>query len=398
MLGVVCSLRSAEYPQKHAQEAADEIATLLTQRRAELLAIPSDAGHLIVDAFCRAISSVLADLLQVVGFLQRSRLSANPFEVYDSLRRIAAALFSKTQVRVVLSTEWEFSPYTFPAASVPSLPDYVFIGLPASEAANMLLVPLIGHEMGHSLWVSERGDQQYDPAVGSKLYEAIKSRWEDVQRLFPFAGNISQLFTESSGRARIQRLASSALSQCEEILCDFLGLRLFGESYLQALAYMIAPSWPGERPLFYPSERQRAEYLVDAANKIGVSIPDRYLERFSERGAPPSPVRELHYSLVDSTAEALADSLWTHVDALVSAAKLGLPTTHQVDEIVEELTKVVPASAPSSLSAIVSAGWQVMLKQNLWTEYPQIKDRRGTLNELLLKSAQVLEINQRTVR
>jgi hypothetical protein len=32
------------------------------------------------------------------------------------------------------------------------LPDLMFIGLPACEADNALIVPLTGHELGHSLW------------------------------------------------------------------------------------------------------------------------------------------------------------------------------------------------------------------------------------------------------
>jgi hypothetical protein len=276
-----------------------------------------------------------------------------------------------------------------------TLPDVVLIGLPASESGNVLLIPLAGHEMGHSLWVSEQGNQQYDVAVGSGLFKAIQAQWLDFQKHFQFTGSINDLFTTSAGLERVQPLARYALQQAEEVFCDLLGLRLFGESYLQALSYLLAPNWPGDRPFHYPSERQRAEYLVNTATKYGLSHPAGFVDRFVDTPPPRNARRALGLTLVDTTTAGLVDSLWTHVDSLVSAANITLPTEDEVDRIVSEFKRVVPASNPVSLAAITLAGWRVMLLSNRWTEYPQIADHRWHLNELMLKSAQVLEIKTR---
>src|SRR6185437_1729082 len=126
-----------------------------------------------------------------------------------------------------------------------------------------------------------------DVAVAAKLFDAIqKIDWQDFQTQFQFSGSITDLFNTQAGLARIQPLAYYSLLQCEEAFCDFLGLRLFGESYLQAQAYMLAPNWPGERPLHYPSERQRAEYLVHVATAAGIAVPAGYVDLFVERPAP----------------------------------------------------------------------------------------------------------------
>jgi hypothetical protein len=74
----------------------------------------------------------------------------NSFEAYDPLRELAHKLLDYKPA-IILSSEWEFSPFTYPAIS-DDLPDFVFIGLPACEAGNALVLPLAGHELGHSIW------------------------------------------------------------------------------------------------------------------------------------------------------------------------------------------------------------------------------------------------------
>ena len=392
IIRVVEALRTRDYPQKDARPVADEILATLSDQRAQLIALPQNISVDVLENLCQAVSQVLGDLLPVLGFLQRSQHAANPFEVYEPLLRMVSALFPGANMRLVLSSEWELSPYTIPMSAIATLPDVVLIGLPASESSNVLLIPLAGHEMGHSLWVTERGAQQYDLAVGAKLFEAINNRFAEFKLHFQHSGTINDLFTTATGMARVQPLAQFALQQCEEVFCDFLGLRLFGESFLRAMSYMLAPSWPGERPIKYPSERQRAEYLIQVASSAGISTPADFVKRFVDRTPPTGTKRALTFDIVDATTASLIGSLWTHVDSVVTSAKLSLPTDQEVDAIVEELTRVVPASAPGSLPSIILAGWRVMLLSDRWKEYPQIADHRWQLNELLLKSAQVLEI------
>ena len=54
--------------------------------------------------------------------------------------------------------------------SVNNLPGFVFIGLPAPESANPFLIPLGGHELGHSAWtqfvINDPKSPSYEPRIG----------------------------------------------------------------------------------------------------------------------------------------------------------------------------------------------------------------------------------------
>src|ERR1700680_1271220 len=134
MLRVADALRARDYPQQDGRAVADQVQAILIDRRNELAAIPPNVSLPVVQTFCQAVSQLLGDLLPVLGFLQRSQHSANPFEVYEPLLRIVRALFAGGGVRLVLSSEWELSPYTVPMSAISTLPDVVLIGLPASES------------------------------------------------------------------------------------------------------------------------------------------------------------------------------------------------------------------------------------------------------------------------
>ena len=72
------------------------------------------------------------------------------------------------ETRLILSSEWDYSPFMYD--QITDLPSFVFIGLPACESANPLLLPLAGHELGHSVWVkndSRNGVQVPSYTIGN---------------------------------------------------------------------------------------------------------------------------------------------------------------------------------------------------------------------------------------
>ena len=103
------------------------------------------------------------------------------------------------------------------------------IGLPTSEVANVLVILVAGHEIGHSLWVAIDGQAQYDPQITAQLRKVIEPRLADVCGLLNFQGTIDDLFKTADGIAKVRDYSAQALLQCEEVFCDLLGLRLFGE-------------------------------------------------------------------------------------------------------------------------------------------------------------------------
>src|SRR6266436_8682470 len=86
-------------------------------------------------------------VLPVLGFILRSTNIRNAFEILDPLQSLALSTL-QGRPHLLLSSEWDFVPFAYPQ-SLDDLRNFVLIGLPASEAASALLVPLAGHELGH---------------------------------------------------------------------------------------------------------------------------------------------------------------------------------------------------------------------------------------------------------
>jgi hypothetical protein len=104
--------------------------------------------------------------LPVLGFVLRSTNVRNAFEMLQPLHAIAkAALQGNPQL--ILSSEWDYVPFAYPQ-SLDNLKSFILIGLPASEAASALLMPLAGHELGHPVW-RNRG-------IGAGLQESLQSK------------------------------------------------------------------------------------------------------------------------------------------------------------------------------------------------------------------------------
>jgi hypothetical protein len=74
----------------------------------------------------------------------------NAFELLDPLQSIVDEVL-QGRPELLLSSEWDYVPFAYPQ-SLDDLRSFVLIGLPASEAASALLLPLAGHEIGHAVW------------------------------------------------------------------------------------------------------------------------------------------------------------------------------------------------------------------------------------------------------
>lgn len=97
--------------------------------------------------------------------------------------------------RVVLSSEWSFSPFTYPAA-LEQLPTFVFIGVPASECHNPLVIPLAAHELGHVVWRRNGVKAEFDPIILTTILDIYRSRWDDVKKLFDAALDVGKIETD----------------------------------------------------------------------------------------------------------------------------------------------------------------------------------------------------------
>ena len=159
----------------------------------------------------------------------------------------------------------------------PDLPGYAWIEFPAPESANPLLIPLAGHELGHSLWVVEDLERSLSDKIHNEIVRGLETSLSEFIRLFKLDINIKQaaLTTDTSIMELYERSEKWLLYQAEESFCDFVGLRLFGHSSLEAFSYLISPKLSGVRSELYPNNVARAKNLVRAAFIFGLpTLPD----------------------------------------------------------------------------------------------------------------------------
>jgi hypothetical protein len=386
-------LRRGEFPQHDSQNALTAIETLFDSLRKDLLTIRPEDDAAAVATLCNAVLGQLFRYLPVIGFLHRSRNPGNPFELYGPLRRLALAVIS-SDARVILSSEWDFSPYTL--LQMPELPKFVLIGLPATESGNALLAPLAGHEMGHSIWALERAENIYQQVVFEGIVSAVRMRWAALRGLI--AGHLTDDAKVASDLVARQRLVPAvkwALRQCEEVFCDLVGLRLFGEAYLHAFAYLLAPGLstdPSERIRDYPTAWQRVQYLVNAAGVYGIPVPADFQQMFEKdptTSGAPTDLLSLLQELSDEATRGQVDAITRHVKQY--ADNHNAPPIHNsaVDTALRHLGLMVPAESPR-IAEILIAGWKAAKDESLWPGIDKAR-RRLILSELVLKSAEVLE-------
>lgn len=386
-------LKGSEFPYPHSEHALNLIGKKMSDYLGQLrkLGVGSDAAT--IRAACAAELTGHFEYLPVLGFILRSTNPRNPFEVYGPLLRLAREVV-QPEVKLIFSSEWDYSPLTY--LGLIHLPNYVLIGLPAHESGNPLLLPLAAHELGHSIWVTKDLSAKYDPLIEAKILADIKARWADFSKLFPDVSQPSALTTDFFAQQTWSPAAEWGARQAEEIFCDMVGLRLFGESYLHAFEYLLAPRQLGVRSFMYPNLTKRVDYLIKAAVGYQVSIPPDYKANFEDEKAPNLLDRQQTFLLwlADSASSSVADSLTGDADKILKASLSAEKSNEKVTEILNDFRVVAPATGAGCLANILNAGWKAFHDPDLWKDFPQIKAKEVTLKELILKSIEVFEYEQ----
>jgi hypothetical protein len=277
------------------------------------------------------------------------------------------------------------------------LPGFVLIGLPAPESSNGLLVPLAGHELGHSIWSAQRLAGFLEGKLRDKVISQIRVHWADYQALHPdLKIKKTDLETHIFALQTWTPAVSWALAQSEESFCDFVGLRIFGESYLHAFAYLLSPGWEGPRPFGYPNLQRRAGDLKSAADTYGVMAQNDYPALFEDLPEPPGTSTDKSFllSLADTASASILVDLINKAGEIVSDSSISLPSSNKVEEIYTRFKNVVPAQGCENLSNILCAGWKAFHDKALWKGNKQIASRDIVLRELVLKTIEGLEIEQ----
>lgn len=345
-----------------------------------------------------ACSTSLYDLfayIPVLGFILRSTNSRLAFEVHGPLLRIARRLIADT-TRLLISSEWDYSPFVY--LPLDPLPDFVLVGLPATESSNPLLLPLAGHELGHHVWrIGKLEDRFRDKITEIIIGELTSTKWAEYNSIFPDFTK-ADLNTNILAQQTWAPAYTWAAKQAEEVFCDFLGIRVFGESYLHAFSYLLAPGTEGERSMQYPNIERRVGYMAGAAQAMGLVVPTGFADEFQKENEPTDPARSLLIGMADTAVSKLTGDLTMTVST--HCKKQSIPTRDltEVARISHEFSHVIaPAGDIRCLADIVNAGWNCFHSEKLWDDCPQIRpdDKDRILADLVLKTIDVFEFEQR---
>lgn len=266
------------------------------------------------------------------------------------------------------STEkWPFE-QLFPALklSVGSGPLPIILNFPALEAKSFLLLPLYGHELGHTaVWKHDliatalapvRADKDF-----SNKFNAARDDLANSQGI-------------SKHRARLI-INGRVEDWTEELLCDQVGLQFLGPSFLLAfVTYLVALSWnePGPR---HPPTTLRVAHLLSWIEQQGwatvlqARMPG-VLAWIREVAAAPRPstsaVTSFLLGSMDDVKPHAADAVRTTLaEEVYEPSKYDLEAA-QIDPLLAH--EVLPVqrpddSEPFDARAIILAGWLSIFDQ-----------------------------------
>lgn len=399
-------LLDLEFAYEDSSRALVAIQRILTNKRSTLSTFANESDPEVVKQVCTLALRPLFQFLPLLGLILRSTKTRNAFELVRPLRRIARALLepgvpeNECLTKLILSSEWDYSPLIYHKIS--NLPGFVLIGLPSSESANPLLFPLSGHELGHALWSKRNLKLEYQKLLQDKVVSILATRLEDYRKLFPHL-LIEEVRNQSDLRNNILAVPSWdtavgwAVKQSEESFCDFVGVRLFGRSYLLAFAYLVSPGDLGHRLNYYPNVLTRVRNMLMAFDSYGLkNKPESFLDEFGDRS-------EVHLSEADRFILGVADAALNEItgglikraNELVTSAGIPEVDHDKIRETRKRFDLMVPQHGCGSLSDILNAAWLAFEDQNLWKDNRQLNNKRdAVLKELVLKNIELFEVEQ----
>ena len=381
----ISKLEASEFPYPHSREALQVIRRLFEDNQFALEILTSEIDPSIVSLLCNNAAGLVRESSEILGFLLRSTNIRNAFESYGPLLRLCQKVLGP-ETRLIISSEWSFSPFNF--VGFDPLESFVRIGLPATESANPFLLPLAGHELGHSVWKSRNLDSLVEPKILQSVLNLKNERQEDYNRLFYGGQHVQE--SEIETRRNVSPALEWARGQLEEVFCDLMGLRLFSEAYLYSFADMIAP-FQAFRTVFYPNNEDRANVLVKMSNAWKIDVPSGYQSWFIAVPSQEQGSRQFLLSLADSARMALVEMITREVERALDGISYNPRNADAVKDCLESLKIMVPIQKATGLSDILNAGWAAKQTESFFKEDNYNENADQNLKELLLKSFEVLE-------
>ena len=347
-------------------------------------------------------SSNIANCMSALGILRRAGQTRNAFEFYRPLGRLAENLLHETDVKLILSSEWDYSPFIRHGMGHVDDGRCIYLGLPASEAGNPLIIPLVGHELGHALW---RAAMMKEAKTGEGVIgrDNAEQRQAQIKRASDLIAKVSnEIGSDAEDKLKPLRDVSKTNQMVQEVFCDFVGVRIFGESYLFSFHHLLSPNVGDTIRSQYPRMILRFKLMVDNFKKLtGRDFEDR------ER----SFVDAMKESFIDEKAgiisghSKLEEEVCTSVKSISECAIAMSSGTESAPSILDA-KKVrdcfkrffpAPANISKNVTTIVLGGWMALFdskssKSGMATGHVPDSEQ---VREMVLKSIELLEIEER---
>ena len=379
---------ASSFPHGDSTYAIEQLLRQLMLMRKRLRAANSPK---LIEAAQRLATVTISDALETLGIIANSANVRNAFEVHGPVLDLAKVLLQDEKVRLILTFEWKYMPYALPV-SPGSMKNLVVIGLPASEASNALVLPAVGHELGHLLWRANR-------KVTDRIADLVTKKANSL-REGTFKDRADTLSKGTKDEGELDKLLGLSLAvdwsmrQIEEIFCDFSGLYLFGPSYLDCFEYMLEPPPMEQRDPEYPSVRQRADFLQKHGGRYRAADP-KFSEKFAEQENPfldETETDRFALDLADAVTLELVPKISDEVISLCERTIKFAPQ-EEVDSVAKKFKEGVPADKPGNLDAILNAAW-ITFKDKNFLPNAADENRIAVLNELILKTIEIFEIEK----
>ena len=399
-------LDASEFPYQHSKDALGTVRGLLNNFRDFLDSLSDKNSADVIENACSKALAFLFDITPNLGFILRSTNVRNAFEIFNPLLRLARRALPRENeespnIRMILSSEWDYSPYTDPQSK--DLPNYLLIGLPAPESSNPLVIPLAGHEFGHAIWLRKHVRVTLLPQVKTAVLDTIKADWNSFLSHFPYLAGMSQDELTSNLFALNAWSNAHVWAECqaEETFCDCIGILLFGEAFFHAFAYLLSPR-AGMRSVRYPNMLTRVKNMVSAASEYGIGHPSDFVATFGDDDASSQliPGDQYQLSIADSALKIvlpiiIADARKTLAPEISESSRDRSEREAEIKRILLRFKMVIPAEGCKRLSDILVAGWRGYHDVSMWSELAQVYSKREVvLKELLLKNIEVFEFEQ----
>jgi hypothetical protein len=399
LLHQINALLLSDFPHVASEDALKTLDIYFKENRGRLQQAAQSGNSQILQSTCATINQRIEQVLPLLGLLLRSTNIRNSFEAYFSLDALAKELIGPA-AKIVLSSEWDFSPMTYPM-NMAMLPDFVLLGMPASESANSLLLPLAGHELGHSVWLQRDLENKFAPKVQMTTEHLLLSNWEEYQRTFPEQRTLPakpETLTTMFVSNHLATIQAHARSQIEEIFCDAIGAFTFGEAFACAFHFLLAPNLGGTRSSHeYPTLKDRATYIKEFASLDMEALGfTNYAGAFFEEDDVLNQQYAFLISIADKAAQELAASMYTEAKQIVIAtAKVEALNKDNIETIASTFRQGLPVDGDYSLPDILNAAWKHAFDQTKIGSL-DVKALLAWISELVLKSIEVREFRKRT--